>query len=113
MYSGSMKGGDCVDIRISKKKLDAYMKARGFEEYGEIEETSRRDHNGDVRITSRTIYNMLKNKNWTRDSLLELCRILDVRPEEILDFTNGDDTHTHVSPQPDEAEKEQVEAAYH
>lgn len=99
-YDTRTKGGDCVNIRLNKEKLDKLMHARSFNSYQEIGAAAKER---ELPLAWRTIYTMVDGGNWRKESLEALCVLLECKPADIIDgWSNGESGHTHASPQPEE-----------
>ena len=86
-----------MDYSISKSKLLAVMKLRGYATY---EDVSAAGKQRGIRMSTRNIFKLAAGANYTRHTLETLCKLLDCTPGDLVETwhtrSNG---HTHVSPQ--------------
>ncbi len=85
---------------ISKAKLQRAMKLIGCNTY---EELAAKGIAGDIHISSRNLYKLAAGANYTRQTLDDLCRLLDCAPGDLVEaWHGGDSSYTHGAPQPEE-----------
>ena len=70
-------------IRIDAEKLRDRMARRGFASFEAIAE---RADELEIELGLMTIYNIAANRNWTRDKLENLCKVLECDPRDFVYF---------------------------
>ena len=63
-----------------------------------------------IHISARNLYKLAAGANYTRQTLDDLCRLLDCAPGDLVEsWHGGGDAHTHELPQPEEVAEREVE----
>lgn len=88
-----------IMLKLDKAKLDARVALAKFDGYDDVADAARKRG---LKLSSRTIYNMVSGENWSREKLEALCSVLNCQPADIVigwQSNGGGDLHTHGAPQ--------------
>lgn len=87
-------------LKLDRAKLDRQVALAKYDSYDEVADAARERG---LKLSSRTIYNMLRGENWSREKLEALCSVLNCQPADIVigwqSKAEGENTNTHGQPQ--------------
>lgn len=86
-----------MQLMIDRVKLDALMKRGGYRNYRHLAHAAKARG---LPLAEGTIYKMVEEATWTATRLAALCELLNCTPADLIPNWNGEQRHTHVSPQP-------------